>query len=168
MDTAALNIPTPDGDFVARYSDAGLVALDFPAGTKAPGGLGQSAREEGRPAAAKIRRWHSQAARAVRAAAAGQPCPPLPPLDWSGATDFQKAVWSALLKIPPGQVVAYGELARVIGRPNSARAVGAACGANPIPLLVPCHRVVAAHGQLGGFSAGLKWKQLLLGREAHE
>ncbi|MCU0771181.1 MAG: MGMT family protein [Verrucomicrobia bacterium] len=59
----------------------------------------------------------------------------------------------------------YGVLAKCIGQPKAARAVGAACGANPVPVLVPCHRVVAASGQLGGFSAGLDWKRRLLAAE---
>ena len=75
------------------------------------------------------------------------------PLDWAGATVFQLTVWNGLLKIPFGRTARYGELARRIGRPNAARAVGGALGANPIPLIVPCHRVLAAGGRLGGFSA---------------
>ncbi len=76
-------------------------------------------------------------------------------------TDFQKAVWKELQKIPRGQTRTYGEIAKAIGRPNAVRAVGAACGANPVPLFIPCHRVVAQNG-LGGFGAGLPWKKLLL------
>ena len=76
-------------------------------------------------------------------------------------TNFQKAVWNEIQKIPRGEVRTYGEIAAVIGRPNAVRAVGSACGANPIPLFIPCHRVVARNG-LGGFGAGLPWKKLLL------
>jgi len=79
-------------------------------------------------------------------------------------TYFQKTVWEALQKIPRGQTRTYGEIAAAIGRPNAARAVGTACGANPIPLFIPCHRVVAKNG-LGGFVAGLPWKKLLLKEE---
>jgi len=89
------------------------------------------------------------------------------PLDLRG-TPFQLKVWKALLKIPPGQTVTYGQVARAIGSPKAARAVGAACRANPIPWLIPCHRVVAANG-LGGYSGGgvkrkramLKWEGAL-------
>lgn len=72
-------------------------------------------------------------------------------------TLFQQEVWMTLKKIPRGETLTYGQVAKRINRPNSARAVGAACGANPIPLLIPCHRVVSATGA-GGFSLGLKLK----------
>lgn len=78
-------------------------------------------------------------------------------------TAFQRRVWQALLQIPRGRCATYGGLARDLGLPpNSARAVGLACGANPLPVLVPCHRVVSATGNLTGFSAGLPWKRALL------
>lgn len=83
-----------------------------------------------------------------------------------GGTDFQRAVWQALLGIPRGQTRTYGELARGLGRPDAARAVGLAAGANPLPVIVPCHRLVAAHG-LGGFSGGLATKRALLALEGH-
>jgi O-6-methylguanine DNA methyltransferase len=68
-------------------------------------------------------------------------------------------------RIPPGGTLSYGEIANRIGKPGGARAVGNACGANPLPLFIPCHRVVAAGGGLGGFSSGTAWKTLLLERE---
>jgi O-6-methylguanine DNA methyltransferase len=89
----------------------------------------------------------------------------LPPLDWSGKTEFQKQVWRVMLKIQRGKTLSYGEVASAIGRPQASRAVGGACGANPIPVLVPCHRVLAANRKLGGFGGGLEWKRRLLGRE---
>jgi len=70
-----------------------------------------------------------------------------------------------MLKLAPGRTKSYGEIARAIGKPKAVRAVGGACGANPIPVLVPCHRVLAAHGKIGGFSSGLAWKRELLKRE---
>jgi len=76
-------------------------------------------------------------------------------------TDFQKAVWNELKKIPRGQTRTYREVAKAIKNPKAMRAVGTACGANPVPLFIPCHRVVAQNG-LGGFGAGLPWKNLLL------
>lgn len=79
-------------------------------------------------------------------------------------TKFQMAVWDALKKIPRGQTRTYGEIAAAIGRPQAVRAVGSACGANPLPVFIPCHRVVAAKG-LGGFGSGLPWKKLLLEME---
>ena len=79
-------------------------------------------------------------------------------------TDFQRAVWTALRNIPRGETKTYGEIAAAIGRPNAMRAVGTACGANPLPLFIPCHRVVARNG-LGGFGSGLPWKKMLLTTE---
>jgi len=70
-----------------------------------------------------------------------------------------------MLRIPTGNTRTYGELARTLRRPKAARAIGQACGANPIPLIVPCHRVLANGNKLGGFSAGLDWKQKLLKAE---
>jgi O-6-methylguanine DNA methyltransferase len=77
-------------------------------------------------------------------------------------TKFQHAVWRAMAEIPKGYATTYGEIARFIGKPKASRAVGAACGANPVPYLVPCHRVVASNGGLGGFSGGLDIKKKLL------
>jgi O-6-methylguanine DNA methyltransferase len=101
---------------------------------------------------------------ALKSILAGRAPKQLPPLDLTG-TDFQKSVWRALQKISPGQTKSYGEIARAIGRPKAVRAVGGACGANPVPVLIPCHRVLAANGKLGGFSGGLDWKRVLLARE---
>lgn len=84
------------------------------------------------------------------------------PLDLEAATDFQREVYAELVRIPFGRVTTYGELAETVRRPEGARAVGQAVGANPIPILIPCHRVVAAEGRLGGFSAGLAVKAALL------
>ncbi len=85
------------------------------------------------------------------------------PLDFSGAhSDFQREVYGRLLKIEYGHVASYGQVARDIGRPDMARAVGQAVGANPIPILVPCHRVVASDGRLTGFGGGLPAKVALL------
>jgi len=84
-------------------------------------------------------------------------------LDLRG-TGFQKEVWQALTEIPYGRVVTYGQLAEQLNRPNTSRAVGQANGANPIPIIVPCHRVVSTTG-LGGYGGGLPIKRLLLGIE---
>jgi methylated-DNA-[protein]-cysteine S-methyltransferase len=81
-------------------------------------------------------------------------------------TPFQREVWTALTEIPYGETVSYGELTRRLGRPNASRAVGAANGRNPIPILVPCHRVVGANGALTGFGGGLPIKRMLLDLEA--
>ncbi len=84
----------------------------------------------------------------------------------TGGTAFQRAVWSALRAIPPGQTRTYGQLAAAIGRPAAVRAVGLANGANPIAVIVPCHRVIGANGALTGYAGGLERKQWLLAHEA--
>jgi len=77
-------------------------------------------------------------------------------------TDFQQSVWRALAEIPWGQWRSYGDIARAIGRPRAVRAVGAANGRNPLPIVVPCHRVVGSDGSLTGFAGGLETKRYLL------
>jgi len=86
------------------------------------------------------------------------------PLDLEG-TDFQKEAWLALADVPYGETTSYGEQARAIGRPGAFRAVGAANGKNPVPIVLPCHRIVGADGSLTGFSGGLDIKQQLLVHE---
>lgn len=80
-------------------------------------------------------------------------------------TTFQRAVWRHLQLIPYGQTVSYGELARRVGNPKASRAVGGANHANPIPIVIPCHRVIGANGKLTGFGGGLPIKQALLSLE---
>jgi len=77
-------------------------------------------------------------------------------------TPFERRVWGELVRVPHGSVVTYGELARRLGRPGAARAAGGACARNPVPIVVPCHRVVAADGSLGGYAAGIAVKRALL------
>jgi methylated-DNA-[protein]-cysteine S-methyltransferase len=79
-------------------------------------------------------------------------------------TDFQREVWTELTRIPYGETISYGELARRVGRPSAPRAVGQANGRNPIPIVVPCHRVLAGNG-IGGYGGGLKVKRQLLAVE---
>ncbi len=86
------------------------------------------------------------------------------PLD-AGGTPFQRRVWEALRGIPPGETRTYAELAEGLGSPKAFRAVGGACGANPIAILVPCHRAVRTDGGLGGFAFGLEVKRWLLRHE---
>jgi O-6-methylguanine DNA methyltransferase len=78
---------------------------------------------------------------------------------------FEQRVWEALQRIPFGETRSYGQLARELGRPNSSRAVGRANGANPVSILVPCHRVIGANGNLTGYAGGLPMKERLLGLE---
>lgn len=155
-----LPVATADGEFVARYSEKGLAGLSFP---EAKGFIAPKPGEDG-PIPTKIRAWHRLTAAALKAVLAGRAVKQFPPLDMAG-TEFQKSVWSALLKITAGKTKSYGEIARQIGRPKAVRALGGACGANPVPVLVPCHRVLAANKKLGGFSGGLDWKRSLLERE---
>ena len=151
-----LCIPTRDGLFTASYSATGLAALGFPSDRK-PSAI--------KNVPAQVRCWHRDTTDALKAALSGRSPKALPPLDQSAGTEFQQRVWNAMRRIACGETQSYGDLARAIGKPGAARAVGGACGANPIPVLVPCHRVLAAHRKLGGFSSGLHWKRTLLRRE---
>ena len=81
-------------------------------------------------------------------------------------TEFQRRVWQALQHIPYGETWSYGELAKYIGNPNASRAVGAANGINPIPVIIPCHRVIGSNGKLTGFGGGLETKAFLLNLES--
>ena len=85
-------------------------------------------------------------------------------LDMKGATEFRRRVWSTVRRIPYGCTLTYGQVACMIDRPNAARAVGSALNFNPVPVLVPCHRVLAAEG-LGGFSSGREQKRRMLEME---
>ena len=84
------------------------------------------------------------------------------PLDLERGTAFQQSVWRALLQIPYGATLSYGALGAVIGKPSAVRAVGAAVGRNPVSIIVPCHRVLGAHGALTGYAGGLERKTALL------
>jgi O-6-methylguanine DNA methyltransferase len=160
-----LPVATADGVFIAHYSDRGLAGLDFPvrgSDRNAPimsGNVNVSSQ---------VIRWHRLASQALKAALAGRKARDLPPLDWTNRTDFQQAVWREMLKLAPGETISYGGIATALGKPKAFRAVGGACGANPLPVLVPCHRVLAANQKLGGFSGGLDWKRTLLRREGME
>lgn len=80
-------------------------------------------------------------------------------------TEFQRLVWEGLLAIPYGETRAYGELARLVGRPRAVRAVGQACHRNPIAIVIPCHRVIGSNGELTGFGGGIETKKRLLDLE---
>jgi methylated-DNA-[protein]-cysteine S-methyltransferase len=83
-------------------------------------------------------------------------------------TPFQQKCWDQLCKIPYGETISYGELARRIGNPNASRAVGLANGSNPIPIIIPCHRVIGSNGKLTGYGGGLPIKQKLLALEKRQ
>jgi methylated-DNA-[protein]-cysteine S-methyltransferase len=154
-----LPIATRDGKFVAHYSEKGLTELDWP---KVGRASSRAAKQNDVPA--KIKNWHRTTEMVLKKILAGKKSK-LPPLDWTGKTEFQKSVWRQMLKISTGKTKRYGEIASAIGNPKAVRAVGGACGTNPVPVLVPCHRVLAANKKLGGFSGGLDWKRKLLTRE---
>ncbi len=152
------SIETADGTFRAHFSERGLAGLDFPDDRT----ISPTPADDLTP---QLQGWLRVTERALKLTLAGKTPKTLPPLDLSAGTDFQRSVWSVLRKIPAGQAKSYAQVARAIGRPKAARAVGQACGANPIPVLIPCHRVLAAHGKLGGFSSDPAWKRKLLARE---
>jgi O-6-methylguanine DNA methyltransferase len=155
-----LPIPTRDGEFIAGYSEKGLWSLYFPESEKR-----KMRREKSQQVSPQIRGWHEQTVKALENALAGRPIKEFPQLDVSHGTDFQQRVWRVLKSIGCGKTLSYGEVADEIGDRKAVRAVGRACGANPIPVLIPCHRVLASNQKIGGFSGGLDWKRRLLARE---
>jgi AraC family transcriptional regulator, regulatory protein of adaptative response / methylated-DNA-[protein]-cysteine methyltransferase len=114
-----------------------------------------------RPDDSRIGRWADALADYV----AGRATMPAPPMDIRG-TPFQFAVWEQLRAIPAGETRSYSEIARRIGRPRAIRAVGTANGANPVSIVIPCHRAIRASGHLGGYRWGLERKRRLLEMEA--
>lgn len=151
-------IDTPDGPFTV-IEDAGQHVVA--AGWGEAGAVAARARltED------DVTAGHAHSADAVAAFYAGAPSALAEVRIAAAGTDFQQAVWSELRAIPTGEVRTYGEVAERIGRPAATRAVGAACGRNPIALIVPCHRVVGASGALTGFAWGVEIKRALLARE---
>jgi methylated-DNA-[protein]-cysteine S-methyltransferase len=146
--SARIRIDTPLGPLVAvAAGDGGLRSLAFddeerPAPAPAPGVLADTRRQLSEYFAGERTTFEL-------------------PLS-AGGTPFQQRVWRALAAIPYGETVSYGELAATIGAPHAARAVGLANGRNPIPIVVPCHRVIGADGRLTGFGGGLERKRALL------
>jgi O-6-methylguanine DNA methyltransferase len=155
--TSRFFITTPFGNFIAEYSENGLAALNFPNGKTDL--LNKGTNEQ--KISSKVRDWHRLTETTLKKMLSGEKPVKLPPLDLQG-TEFQKNVWREMLKIPYGKTKSYGEIALAVGKPKAVRAVGGACGANSIPVLVPCHRVLAANNKIGGFGSGLGWKCRLL------
>lgn len=167
--TSYLTVDSPIGPLTLTADDGALtgVAMDAPP----PDGAGAlDGREPARGGPAPDRAWRVDrpavmaAAEQLDAYFAGQ----LRRFDVAlrpAGTAFQRAVWAQLCRIPYGEVVAYGEIARRMGRAGSSRAVGAANGRNPLAVVVPCHRVIGADGSLTGYGGGIWRKRWLLAHE---
>jgi len=153
---AATRLQSPIGELVITASDSGLTGVWFP-GADLPGVQQDDGRE---PPRGLLARACEQLAEYFARARTAFDLPLDPP-----GTAFQRRVWSALRTIPYGSTVSYSELARRLGDVRATRAVGAANAKNPIPIIVPCHRVVGARGELTGFGGGLDRKRWLLDRE---
>lgn len=151
-------VPTSLGELLIAATERGVCRVAF--------GLGEADMRARFPAAELVRDAVALAVLATAVVAAverpGRPWDL--PLDVAG-TAFQQAVWQELARVPPGETVSYAALAVRAGKPGAARAAGTACGANPIAVLVPCHRAVRADGSLGGYAWGLDRKAELLERE---
>jgi methylated-DNA-[protein]-cysteine S-methyltransferase len=150
-------MPTAIGRLMLAADERGLRHVDFEKG-KYPATIGED-WERGSTAA--LRETCAQ----LKAYFAGKLTEFDLPLTPRG-TDFQQQVWRALVDIPYGTTTSYGEIARRLGDPNATRAVGAANGRNPLPIVVPCHRVIGASGSLTGFGGGIPTKRWLLDHEA--
>jgi methylated-DNA-[protein]-cysteine S-methyltransferase len=150
-------IDSPTGRLTLIATDAALVAVLWDTGRPLPAHLRGGVEDDSHPTLVET-------ARQLGEYFAGRRQIFDLPLDPQG-TDFQKKVWLALREIPYGQTASYGQIARKIGMPTASRAVGAANGRNPIPIIVPCHRVIGADGTLTGFGGGLANKSLLLSLE---
>ena len=163
-------LESPIGRLLLAHSGAGLCTIRFPAGDidQARGKLKKSLERRFGPVepVEDDNGLLEEAISFLRAYfASPSACGPFSGVLDPGGTAFQQLVWNELKRIRPGAVLSYGEVARRIGRPQAARAVGAACGANPLPIIIPCHRVVGSGGRLGGFGGGLDLKKRLLRAE---
>jgi len=144
--------PTPIGELAVAVDDDGVCAVRFP-----PFDV---------PAAATGEARLVEAAGQLDAYFAGERTRFDLPLSVRRGSDFERAVWAELSRIPYGEMRTYGEVAAAAGDAGAARAVGVACNRNPLPIVVPCHRVVGAGGKLVGFGGGLPRKRFLLELEA--
>ncbi|OFV95624.1 MAG: hypothetical protein A3H94_00830 [Acidobacteria bacterium RIFCSPLOWO2_02_FULL_60_20] len=163
------NISTSLGKFAVRCSERGIREISFGAGRNAPrsrngASTGTEVAVADDTQRTKAAEWARRAAKELEEYAGGQRRKFTVPLDLEG-TSFQKKVWGALRTIPYGETRSYGEIARQVGNPRAARAVGMANHENPVAIVVPCHRVIAGDGSLGGYAGGLKRKSRILGLE---
>lgn len=160
MTFATATIPAPTGDLTLIASDTGLAAILWDDDAAMQARYSPRREESDHPViAATVCQLEEYFA--------GTRTTFDLPLDPVG-TDFQRDVWRALLTIPYGETRSYADIARAIGRPTATRAVGAANGRNPLPIVTPCHRVIGSNGTLTGFGGGLPNKQLLLALERGE
>ena len=148
-------IDSPLGEILLVGNGQGLMALEFQDGTKPTEIIAEWEQDDARFAEeiGQLRAYFSGKRQQFDLQLAPK------------GTAFQKEVWRELQAIPYGQTISYGELAQRIGRPKAARAVGAANGANPLALIVPCHRVLGSNGRLTGYRGGLSIKEALLAHE---
>jgi len=158
---AVASVRTPAGRIVVICSASGLREVR----------LGSDPVPSRREAASRgvryVRRpaWTATAQRAIERFVRGSAIPSTLPLDLSSGTEFQRRVWDATRRVPWGEMVSYTDIARGAGTPRAVRAVGNALGSNPVPIVVPCHRVIHGGGTIGGFTSGLPWKRYLLSLE---
>jgi methylated-DNA-[protein]-cysteine S-methyltransferase len=161
MPTTFIRFPSPVGELLITASDSAITGIYFPSHDRVPKDRAGWQKDTGLGSAGAVL---AQARQQLTEYFAGSRTTFDLLLDPSG-TDFQRRVWDALRTIPYGATTSYGVLARRLGDPHATRAVGAANGKNPIPIVVPCHRVVGAKGELTGFGGGLDRKRWLLEHE---
>lgn len=157
MDVCYTRMESPVGSLLLAASDAGLVHIIFPHGKNSH--PDPEWREDSRP----LQKTMQQ----LRAYFAGELEDFDLPLSPEG-TSFQRSVWQKLCDIPYGSTISYGELAWRMGNPKACRAVGLANGQNPIPIIIPCHRVIGSNGKLTGYGGGLPIKEKLLALEQRQ
>ncbi len=149
------HLDSPVGPLLLAGADGILMLINFPTGSQAL---------QPRPEWVRESAMFAEAARQLRNYFEGGRTDFSMALEMDG-TDFQKETWTALRAVPFGATVSYGELARLVGRPKASRVVGAANHANPLPIVVPCHRVIGSDKSLTGFGGGLETKLKLLALE---
>ena len=149
-------IDSPIGDLTLAVDDTGLCRLHF--------GRSSTAGAADGPVTADP--LLTEAAEQLKAYFAGELQEFTLPLSVRGGSDFERAVWAQLTRIPYGEMQTYGDVAKIVGDAGAARAVGTACNRNPIAIVVPCHRVVGAGGKMVGFGGGIPTKRHLLELEA--
>jgi len=157
---AKLTIDSPLGELRIAVTQIGVVKLGFPGGARSDFNAWLKQRIPCFESSSELQVLDEARAQ-LEAYFAGRLRQFSLPLDLRGSP-FQVQVWRRLADIPYGETITYGELARALGKPGGMRAVGAASGANPLPIVLPCHRVVASGGKLGGFGGGLDAKRTLL------